>query len=303
VLDTQSGAAGGRYVSKVNDTDLAITRLTGRGDVAAKRPIGDSGILWSPMIEGGVGYGTFENNFDRGALLGNQSTVTTPAVFLAGGVRFTVWDDFTVAPTFGVIYGHSENDFEARNDAGRQLVQLAGSGTVDDVMNGSADTFTLVPGVELRYRHLFGGIIQLTLKSLFKYFHTQPISRSTTALSFESTSQWRFNEVDVEWRMPVYLWGRQLRTGAYVSRSDVFGARDVVRDGPPLSGGGPARHGRAEAAVEARVHRDRGRVLLVGHVLGLDRGRRGPLHILGDRMSRLADRVALSYAPGAYVIR
>jgi hypothetical protein len=166
VLDTQSGAAGGTYVSKVNDTDLAITRLTGRGDVAAKRPIGDSGILWSPMIEGGVGYGTFENNFDRGALLGNQSTVTTPAVFLGGGVRFTVWDDLTVAPTFGVIYGHSENDFEARNDAGRQLVQLAGSGTVDDVMNGSADTFTLVPGVELRYRHLFGGIIQLTLSAV-----------------------------------------------------------------------------------------------------------------------------------------
>ena len=34
VLDTQSGAAGGTYVSKVNDTDLAITRVTGRGDVA-----------------------------------------------------------------------------------------------------------------------------------------------------------------------------------------------------------------------------------------------------------------------------
>jgi hypothetical protein len=179
------------------------------------------------MIEGGIGYGTFENNFDRGALLGNQSTVTTLAVFLGGGVRFTVWDDFSVAPTFGVIYGHSENDFEARNDAGRRLVQLAGSGTVNDVINWSADTFTLVPGVELRYRHLFGGIIQLTLKSLFKYYHTEPISRSTTALSFESTSQWWFNEVDVEWRMPVYLWGRQLRTGTYVSRSDVFGGLET----------------------------------------------------------------------------
>ena len=70
---------------------------------------------------------------------------------------------------------------------------------------------------------MFGGIIQLTLKSLFKYFHTEPISRSTTALSFESTSQWWLNEIDVEWRMPVYLWGRQLRTGAYLSRSELYG--------------------------------------------------------------------------------
>jgi hypothetical protein len=228
VLDTQSGAAGGTYVSKVNDTDLAITRVTGRGDVAAKRPLGDTGIFWAPMIEGGIGYGTFENHFDGGALAGNHSTVSTLAVFLGGGVRFTVWEDFSLAPTFGVVYAHSDNDFDARNDLGRQVVQLAGSGTANDVINWSADTFTLVPGIEARYRHLFGGIIQLTLKSLFKYFHTQPISRSTTALSFESTSQWWLNEVDVEWRMPVYLWGRQLRTGAYISRSELYGGLETT---------------------------------------------------------------------------
>jgi hypothetical protein len=222
VLDTQSGVAGGTYASKVNDTDLAITRLTGRGDVTGKHAIGDSGILWSAVLEGGVGYGTFENNFDGGTLAGNRSTVTSLAAFVGGGVRFTVWEDVSVAPTFGVIYAHTENDFEARNDVGRNIVRLAGSGTANDIVNWSADTLTLVPGIELRYRHLFG-TVQLTLKSLFKYFHTEPIERSTTALSFESTSQWWFNEVDVEWRMPVYLWGRQLRTGAYFARSDLFG--------------------------------------------------------------------------------
>jgi hypothetical protein len=228
VLDTQSGAAGGTYVSKVNDTDLAITRVTGRGDVARKQPLGDTGIFWAPMIEGGIGYGTFENHFDGGALAGNQSTITSLAVFLGGGVRFTVWEDFSLAPTFGVIYAHSDNDFDARNDLGRQVVQLAGSGTENDVINWSADTYTLVPGIEARYRHLFGNIIQLTVKSLFKYFHTEPISRSTTALSFESTSQWWLNEIDVEWRMPVYLWGRQLRTGAYFNRSELYGGLETT---------------------------------------------------------------------------
>jgi hypothetical protein len=32
--------------------------------------------------------------------------------------------------------------------------------------------------------------------------------------------------VDVEWRMPLYLWGRQLRTGAYFARSELFGGLD-----------------------------------------------------------------------------
>jgi Solitary outer membrane autotransporter beta-barrel domain len=224
VLDTQSGASGGTYASKVNDTDLAITRVTGRGDVAAKKPLGDTGILWSPVIEGGVGYGTFENHFPNSVVLaGNESTVESLAVFFGGGVRFTVWDHVSFAPTFGVIYAHTENDFEARNDAGQEVVRLANSSDdIKNIVNWSADTFTLVPGIEVRYRRLFG-LIQLTLKSMFKYFHTEPIERSTTALSFESSSEWWFNEVDVEWRMPLYLWGRQLRTGAYISRSDLFG--------------------------------------------------------------------------------
>jgi hypothetical protein len=148
------------------------------------------------------------------------------AVFLGGGVRFTFWEHVSLAPTFGVIYAHTENDFDARNDAGRELERLAGPAGVKNVVNWSADTLTLVPGLELRYRCLFGSV-QLTLKSAFKYFHTEPIERSTTLLSFESSSQWWFNEVDVEWRMPVYLWGRQLRTGAYVSRSDVFGGLET----------------------------------------------------------------------------
>jgi hypothetical protein len=206
VLDTQSGASGGTYTSKVNDTDLSITRVTGRGDAGPKRPLGDTGLLWSPIIEGGIGYGTFHNHFDGGVLDGNKSTVTSLAAFLGGGVRFTIWEDWSLAPTFGIIYAHTENDFDARNEAGQNVVRLAGS-QANSLVNWSADTITLVPGME----------------SLFKYFNTQPIERSTTALSFESDSKWWLNEVDVEWRMPLYLWGRQLRTGAYFGRAELSG--------------------------------------------------------------------------------
>ena len=137
----------GASTSKVNDTDLSITRVTGRGDAGPKRPLGDTGILWSPIIEGGIGYGTFNNHFDDGALDGNKSTVTSLAVFLGGGVRFTFWEDWSLAPTFGIIYAHTENDFDARNEAGQNVLRLAG-GQVNDLVNWSADTITVVPGME-----------------------------------------------------------------------------------------------------------------------------------------------------------
>ena len=223
------------------------------------------------MIEGGIGYGTFENHFDDGALDGNRSTISTLAVFLGGGVRFTVWEDFSLAPTFGVVYA-SDNDFDARNDVGRQVLQLAG---VNDIVNWSADTFTVVPGIEARYRHLFGGIIQLTLRTLSQYFHTEPISRSTTALSFESLSQWWLNEIDVEWRMPVYLWGRQSSTRARTSTARALRrAGNHAQDEPLLQRRWPGRDRRPGAAVAPRVHRHRGRVLLADKFFGWTLGAR-----------------------------
>ena len=123
----------------------------GTGDAGPKRPLGDTGILWSPIIEGGIGYGTFNNHFDDGALDGNKSTVTSLAVFLGGGVRFTFWEDWSLAPTFGIIYAHTENDFDARNEAGQNVLRLAG-GQANDLVNWSADTITVVPGMEARYR-------------------------------------------------------------------------------------------------------------------------------------------------------
>ncbi len=150
----------------------------------------------------------------------------------------------------------------------------------NDLINWSADTITLVPGIEARYRHLFGPV-QLTVTSRFKYFHTQPIERSTTALSFESTSQWWLNEVDVEWRMPLYLWGRQLRTGAYVSRSELFGGVEETFKTNYLYQAG----GRFVMDIQGLLWHVEycgrgGRVLLVGQVLGLVGRGRDQLRVL-----------------------
>ncbi len=78
-------------------------------------------------------------------------------------------------------------------------------------VNWDADIFTIVPGLEGRYRQRFGPVT-VELTSAFKYFRSWPIRRSTEALSFESESKWWRNELDVDLRLPLYAFGRQFRT-------------------------------------------------------------------------------------------
>ena len=217
VLGTQSGGSGGTYVFDANDTAVDIFRVIGRGDIGDPRPIGDSGVGWNLLLEGGIGHATYTNRFNSSVLAGNESEVDTLAVSFGAGVRFTFLEHFSVAPTFGIIYSHTENEFTAKTDVGRAvLANFDGS-----LVNWDADLYTIVPGLEGRYRRRFGPVT-IELLSAYKYFQTWPIRRSTEALSFESESSWWRNKLDVDFRLPLYAFGRQFRTGAYFARSELF---------------------------------------------------------------------------------
>ena len=219
VLGSQSGVSGGAFVFDASDADAEIDvfRLAGRGGLGSPRPIGDSGIGWNLVFEGGIGGATIDNQYKTGALDGNESSTDTISASLAAGVRFTFLEHFSVAPTFGIIYSHTENEFKARTDTGRALLaQFDGI-----LVNWDADVITLVPSVEGRYRQRFGPMT-VELTSLYRYFETQPIRRSTEALSFVSHSQWWRNRLDVDFRLPLYAFGRQFRTGASFARAELF---------------------------------------------------------------------------------
>jgi hypothetical protein len=218
ILGTQQGASGGTYLSDVNDTAVDVVKLTGRGDVGDPKPIGDSGVGWNLLFEGGIGYATFQNRFRENQLAGNESEITTFGMSLGAGVRFTFLEHLSLAPSFGVIYSHTSNEFTAKTDVGRAVLDQ-----FDEVLvNWDADLITLVPAIEGRYRQRFGAFT-IELTSVFKYFETKRIRRSTDALSFEDNAQWWRNELDVDYRLPLYAFGRQFRTGVYFARSELWG--------------------------------------------------------------------------------
>jgi hypothetical protein len=222
ILGTQTGASGGLYKSEVNDTQGDVFKLSGRGDVTPKFPLGDSGVQWNLLVEGGFGRVLFDNRFQTQPLAGNRSEIETWSVALGVGARFTVLDVLSAAPSIGGIYSHTENTFFPGTPLGNTVKQSLGGTLVD----WDADTFTLVPGLELRYRQAFGPV-QVTLTSLYKYFHTETLRRSTTALSFESESHWWRNELDTEVKLPLHVYGRQLRVGGYFARSELSGGLET----------------------------------------------------------------------------
>jgi hypothetical protein len=160
ILGTQTGASGGLYKGEVNDVSGDVSKLSGRGDVTPQFPLGDSGVKWSLLVEGGVGRVLFENQFQEQPLAGNRSEIETWSVALGVGVRFTFIDVLSAAPSIGGIYSHSEHTFFPGTPVGDTVKQRLGGTLVD----WDADTFTLVPGLELRYRQAFGPV-QLTLTS------------------------------------------------------------------------------------------------------------------------------------------
>ena len=111
----------------------------------------------------------------------------------------------------------STNEFKARTETGRALLAQFD----DTLVNWDADVITLVPAVEGRCRQRFGALTG-ELTSHYRYFETQPIRRSTEALSFVSHSQWWRNRLDVDYRLPLYAFGRQFRTGIHFARAELF---------------------------------------------------------------------------------
>ncbi len=154
VLGTQTGASGGLYKGTVNDTAGEVSKLTGRGDVTPPFPLGDSGVRWSVLVEGGVGRVLFDNRFEDQPLAGNRSEVETWSVALGVGVRFTVLEVLSVAPSIGGIYSQIENTFVPGTPLGDTVKQRLGGTLVDwgrgDVHAGAGAGASLPAGVRSR---------------------------------------------------------------------------------------------------------------------------------------------------------
>jgi hypothetical protein len=219
ILGGDYGAAGGIYTFRGGRVaDLSVGKLGGAGDVASRRPLGIGGFEWAPVLVGNLGHLTAENDFESGYLQGNNTVYDTLAVQGGGGVRFYITEHLSLATTVSGIYGHIENEFNARNPTGEQIKEAA-SGTFVD---WNLDTWSVAPEVELGYTWQWKRAI-FDLRSRYDFYHTESFSGSSPVVSVRGDSQTWENKLDVDLPLGWKLFGLELHTGGFFARTELFG--------------------------------------------------------------------------------
>jgi hypothetical protein len=217
VLGGDESAAGGIYTFRGGSVaELGVSKIGGGGEVAAPLPLG--GLQWAPILLGNVGNMNAENRFTSGYLDGNGLNFDTIGVQGGGGARVYLTDQFAAAATCSGIYGHTENDFISRNAIG-DAVGAVLDGTL---VNWEADTWSVVPSGELRYELLWGRTT-FSLSTRYTFYHTESFNASSPLVNVQGNSHAWDTRLDVDVPLGLEVWGRELHTGGFLSRAQLYG--------------------------------------------------------------------------------
>ncbi len=222
ILGGDYGIGGGAYNSVNNNNggvDLNISKFGGMGDIYPIRPLGDTGIGWAPQLQGSMGYLTATKHYNADTVLsGDQNENKTFAIQFGGGARFWFNDNFSIAPTFMGMYGHTENNYTANSAFGlANQAQARQLGLID----WNVDTWTVRPALDVQYQFTWYRTI-FTLSSDPTYYYTESFSSSSGSVDVNGNSESWANKLDVDVPTGVELWGHELRTGGYFSRTELY---------------------------------------------------------------------------------
>jgi hypothetical protein len=224
VFGTQSIASRAGLGWTLDDATGYIYKIPWKTELQDPGPVGDQGLLWAPVFEGGIGYGGFANHFDNNVLVGNESDFSTVALSLGGGPRIYFGDSgFSVLPAFDLLYAYTANDFEANTPLG-QAVAANGQ-----FVNWQVHTLSLVPSFDLQFKKTYGRWIP-KFTSDFAYYNTRPIYRSTDALSFRSASMLWANKFDLDYVTGWKVLDCPVHFGGDIARTDLFEGLQAALD-------------------------------------------------------------------------
>ena len=199
--------------------ETRVTKLGGDGDVGDPPPLGGLDVGWQPRLQGNMGYLDSSNHLRSPLLEGDTSELKTFAIEFGGGARFWTTDRLSFAPTIMVLYGRTDDTYTAQSAFGRQyLPELRQLGLAD----WSIDTWTLRPALNAQYVLAVDRVL-ITLSTDLTGFYTHGFSRSNIHLRVGGDSAFVTNKIDLDIPLGVELHGHELRSGGYLSRTDLFG--------------------------------------------------------------------------------
>lgn len=213
------------------DTRMSITKIGGAGDIGDPQPLGDWPVGWQPHLQGSMGYLDSRNTLHSALLEGDRTELEAEAIEFGGGVRLWFNDSLSVAPTFMGLYGRTSNTYSPESAFARaNFDQLRELGLID----WRIDVWSLRPAVNFQYLIRLDRWI-LTLSSDVAYFRTRSFGSSGSSVGVNGDSGFVTNKIDLDVPLGVALAGHELRTGGYLSRTDLSGSLDSGLGIPHLS--------------------------------------------------------------------
>ena len=201
------------------DTSLRVSKFGGDGDVGDPRPLDGLPIAWQPQLQGNMGYLDSANRIHVKLLEGDVSTFRNYSIQFGGGARFWLGERFSLAPSLMGMYGHTSNEYAANSPFMRSNLQRA---TQLGLVDWNVDTWTLRPALDLQYLVRWERAI-ITLTSDPTYFHTRSFRSSNAGVSLNGNSGSLDTKIDLDVPLGRNLFGHELHTGGYLSRTDLFG--------------------------------------------------------------------------------
>ena len=227
ILGGDFGLSDGHYKSTATSmfpggpstTELSVTKIGGDGDVGDPQQLGDLNIGWQPRLQGNMGY-LVSTNYLHGSLLqGDVSKFRDFAIQFGGGARFWVSDALSFAPTLMGMYGRTSNEYTATSAFMRRNFTLAKQ---QGLVDWTVDTWSIRPSFDFQYVITWERVI-VTLSSDPTYYYTESFHDSKTSVKVSGDSGSLDNKIDIDIPLGKQLLGHELRTGGYISRTDLYG--------------------------------------------------------------------------------
>jgi len=220
ILGGDYGVSGGSFHSTGNsDVDFNISKFGGSGDVGDPEKLDGLDIGWQPRLQGSMGYVDAKNHLNSTLLNGDQSEYKTFAIQFGGGARFWLNDRLSIAPTFMGMFGHTSNDYTAASAF--MMANLPRAQQIG-LVNWRTDTWTVRPALNIQYVYAWDRTL-LTVSSDPTFFHTQSFNSSSSNISVGGDSGSMANKFDVDIPLGTELYGHELRTGGFFSRTELYG--------------------------------------------------------------------------------
>jgi hypothetical protein len=223
ILGTANTVTTGGYKWQLDNATGTITRGTWEFEFGDYHPIDLSNIKYIWSTDGGVGYADYTDEFLAGQLEGDNQRFQSYALGSEIGPRVFFTNDISVLPQIGLIYGYTTNTFHDLTGAGADAI-------INSLVNWQVQTLSVTPSIQAQYEHTFSGVLRLRLRTIYTYYCTFPVQRSTQAWSFRSNSEVWENLIDVDYKTPIQLLHNDLHLGGTFYRTDLFDGISAAMD-------------------------------------------------------------------------